>query len=305
MNQGRPDQRQSKNQRREAAREKARILREEQARRESRNRILLFTGLGVVVVAILVGIGLIIASAIKPPGPGPANMASDGIVIGEGLAAVRTPALEADAEPIPTPVDTSSEVVAIRIYVDYMCPFCGMFEQTNIDQITQWVESGAATLEIHPLSFLDRASLGTKYSTRAANAVACVANYSPDNAFTFSSLLFRDQPSENTEGLSNDKLKELAAEAGAQPTETIDTCINDQQFKGWVADATQRAGGPIPNSSLEGITATPTVLVNGQQFKGSIQDADAFASFVLQVAGDSYTESTSTPVPTSTPTPTP
>ncbi|WP_374947184.1 DsbA family protein [Agreia sp.] len=295
------DGRLSKNDRREAAREKAKVLREQQRKKDLRNRIFLFGGLGVVVIAIGVAVTLIIVSAIKPAGAGPLNMASDGLTVGEGFVAATTPALAAGDEPtVPTP-DYSTGVVDIQVYVDYLCPFCGQFESTNAEQIGQWIESGAATLTTHPLAILDRGSLGTKYSTRSANAAACVANYSPDSFYDFNALLFANQPAESTEGLDNAALKGLVSDAGASKVSQIETCIDDTQFKDWVSASTARAlKGPLPNTDVVKVTGTPTVLVNGQQYSGSLTDADAFSTFVLQVSSEAY--STETPTPTPEPT---
>ena len=293
------DGRLSKNDRREAAREKAKALREQQRKKDLRNRIFLFGGLGVVVIAIGVAVTLIIVSAIKPAGPGPQNMASDGLTVSQGFVATTTPSQAADAEPTaPTP-DYSTGVVDIQVYVDYLCPYCGQFEATNSEQIGQWIESGAATLTTHPLAILDRGSLGTKYSTRSANAAACVANYSPDSFYDFSALLFKNQPAENTEGLDNDKLKSLVGEAGVTDQSAINSCIDDKTYYGWVADATSRAlQGPLPGTDDQSVTGTPTVLVNGQKYSGSLTDPDAFSAFVVQVANEAYSTSTATPTPT-------
>lgn len=289
------DSRQNKNQRREAAREKAKQLREQQRKKDIRNRVILFSGLGVVLIAIVVCVVLIVASSVKPAGPGPLNMASDGVKVSQGYVAETTPALS-DGQP-PTPSATNATgVLDIRVYIDYLCPYCGQFESTNLTQIGKWIDSGAATYEVHPLSLLDRSSLGTKYSTRAANAAACVANYSPNNFYDFSALLFSNQPAENTSGLDDTKLQELAGQAGVGSAGQINDCIANQEFKGWVADSTTRATTqPLPGSTVAKVTGTPTVLVDGQQYQGSLTDANAFANFVLQVSGQT---STATPTPT-------
>ncbi|GGF18956.1 DsbA family protein [Subtercola lobariae] len=299
MTNGQPDDsRQSKNQRREAAREKAKALREAQHKKDVRNRAILFSGIGVVVIAIVVCVVLIVASSVKTAGPGPLNMASDGIKIGTGNIAVTTPALAAGQQPTPSAANPEG-VLDIRVYIDYMCPYCGQFETTNLTQIDKWVNQGAATYEVHPLSLLDRSSQGTKYSTRAANAAACVANYSPNNFFDFNSLLYANQPQENSSGLTDAQLQGYATQAGVSSGDQINSCITNQYFKGWVADSTTRATTePLPGSTVSKVTGTPTVLVNGQQYQGSLTDANAFANFVLQVSGQ---DSTATPTPTPTP----
>jgi protein-disulfide isomerase len=300
-NQPRP----TRNEQREAAREKARELREGQKKRERRNKWLIQGGVIVAVVAIAALIGGLIFNSIKPDGPGPANMASDGILL-TGVDGVitptETPALAAGETPTPTVPDDSGTVANIVTYIDYLCPFCGQFETTNSDSIRTMVESGAATIEVHPIALLTNKSAGTQYSLRAANAAACVANTSPDSFFDFNELLFENQPEETSTGLDNAEIKALAKQAGVSSLSTIEQCIDDVQFKKWVQDATTRAlTEPVPNSDLESIKGTPTVLVNGKQYEGSLTDPAEFQSFVLQATGETFSESTSTPTPTPTP----
>lgn len=297
----------SKNQRRDAAREKARELREAQKKKEKRSRLLLQGGIVLGVLVVIAIVALVISSSVKPAGPGPANMASDGIVIGKDLVAARTAALAADAEPIPSAGLGQDGVVDIRVYLDYLCPICGVFEAANGDQIRTWVESGIATVELHPVAILDNASLGTKYSTRAANAAACVANYAPDNFFDYNALLFINQPDEQTEGLSDDQLKTLLSTAGVASAPAVETCIDDKRFSSWVSAATKRAVAVDASGNLLIVPVTkpattqfgtPTILVNGVRYTGGVDDAAAFATFVLQQAGTVVPDSpTETPAP--------
>lgn len=309
MTNGGPESSPTKNQRREATREKAKELRDAQRKRDLRNRIFLQGGLVLVIVAVVAGIAFVIASAIRPPAAGPKNMASDGIVIGQELKAVQTPAIQAGAEPVSTEINPN--VPNIRIFVDYLCPACGQFEKANSDQLATWAENGTATVEYHPIAILTGRSAGTQYSLRAANAAACVANYAPDSFFVFSTLLFDDQPAEGTEGLSNDELADVAKTAlasseestGGSALSSISTCIDDGTFTSWVQEATDRATTqPIPDSNLEKVKGTPTVLVNDKQYTGSITDPKEFQAFVLSVASETYAQNSSpTPTPTETP----
>jgi len=68
-----------KKDRREVARETARIQREEQKKRETRNRWFLRGGIGLALVAVAAIVAVLIIGSVKPPSPGPLNMASDGI----------------------------------------------------------------------------------------------------------------------------------------------------------------------------------------------------------------------------------
>lgn len=275
----------SKKDRREEAREKARNMRIEEQKRKKRNSILVRSGIGVGVLAVAAIVALVIVNSTAPAAAGPLNMASDGILLtgdGTSVTAVETTAVPADATPDPTDQTKLTDTANIVTYVDYLCPYCGDFEKANAQQITDWVTAGNATLEVHPLSILDSNSAGSKYSTRAANAAACVANYDPDHFLAVNAALFANQPQEGTTGLTNKQLVSLVEEAGVTDA-AVAKCINDQEFSTWVAGATDRAlAGPIPNSDITNVTGTPTVLVNGVAYKGSLTDATAFASFVAE-----------------------
>lgn len=307
MTNGRSGSEPTKNEKRAAAREKAQQARLEQKKKERRNRYLLQGGIILGVLAAIAVVVIVVVSSIPKTYPGPANMLSDGIRIGAGFVAEPTPALQPGESPVASEPTEDTDVVDIRIYLDYFCPACGAFEATNNDQIATWVDSGAATLEIHPVSILDRASLSSQYSTRSANAAACVANYSPDSFFAYNALLFENQPEEGTTGLDDDELKALAKEAGVSKLSSIETCIDDVRFKKWVNAATARAfEGPLPNADIERVEKTPTVLVNGVAYTGSITDAAEFAKFVSTQSGNAFTdEQKSTPSPSPSPSPAP
>lgn len=300
----------SKNEKRDAAREKARKLREEQRKKERRNKFILQGSLIVVVLAVVAVVAVVISTAIKPPAPGPLNMLSDGVKIGQGFQTERTGSLMPDKEPVPSASNASSDVLDIRVYVDYMCPYCGGFEAANAAQIKQLVSDGAATLEIHPVAILDRLSMGTKYSTRAANALACVANYSPDKAFDFSAILFENQPEENTAGLDDDTLIGFAKQVGVDHLKEITSCIKSQEFASWVGSATERfSNDPLPGVAAQpGQKGTPTIYVNGQLYQYSLDpstgafDPQEFSSFLVQVLGSNYSDKTQ-PSPSPSPTP--
>ncbi len=291
---------------RAAAKERARELRGLHRKQERRRRLIVQLSVlgGAVVIIGIVAVTLITMN--QSPARGPLNMASDGIKIGTDLTAVRTGGLHPSATPVPSetnPVD----VVEIRLYVDYLCANCGTFELNNSEQLRTWVSSGAATLEIHPIALLTMKSAGgSQYSLRAANAAACVAEYSPDDFFDFHEALFRNQPEEGSEGLSDAELTKRASQAGAANLPKIETCIEKGRFKPWVQQATVRAlNGPIPGADIDAITTAPTIIVNGKRFQYTKDfDAKELAQFVTEVQGDEYTATPEpTPAPTATETP--
>lgn len=289
----------SKNERRDAAREKARQERLRQQKREKRSRAVLQLSIGVVIVAIVAVVAVIIVNSVRPPGPGPANMANGGITLeGPQLTAVRTAAPAASATPTPERTAPDGKVL-IQVWEDFGCPVCQVFEQTNGTQIRQLVTSGAAVVQYHPIAFLDRSFTDGSYSTRAANAAAAVANYSPDSYSAFHAELYKTgvQPQERGPGLSDDRLIAIAKQSGASDMPAITTAIRDQQFKSWVGNRTDEFledrgalkgidfSKRLDQNGAQAGPGTPTVIVNGQYYDGGPNDASAFGSFVTSVGG--------------------
>jgi protein-disulfide isomerase len=283
-----PDERQSKNDKRDAARELARVTREKQKRQDRMRRWLIPTGVTVVVLAIVAIVVLVVSTSGPAPqtAAGPKNMISDGILftgVGGKMVATTTPGIKATGAPTPNG-QADDGVAHIVTYIDFSCPACQEFEQTNADTLQQMVEQGVATLEVHPIAILDgHFTVGSNYSTRANNVGACVANFAPNSFYAVMEAMYAGQGTEGTAGLSNGQMISLVHGAGLRNGD-VDKCINGESFKSWVVAAKDRAiNGPLPNTSVTSVSGTPTVLVNGQQYSGSLTDGGAFTDFVQQV----------------------
>jgi protein-disulfide isomerase len=295
----------SKKDRREAAREHARLIREEAAKKARRRKWWIQGSVGVVIVAVLAVVALVIVNSI-PQGQtsaGPKNMVSDGIVMTSSTKAVRTPALQAGEAPTPTTQSDTSGKAYITIYEDLQCPFCQEFEETNMSQMEQWINAGVAQLEIHPLNYLTSPANGG-YSLRAGNAVACVANDDPDRFLAVNSALYKKQPKEGTGGLSNATILSILKSAGVSSS-AITKCVNDTTYSSWLNAATTRATTKkLPNSSVTTFSGTPTIIVNGQQYPETsataLTDASQFASFVESAVSGSSSTTAPAPTPTAT-----
>ena len=257
-------------------------MREQQKKGDKRNRILIQIG---IVTSVLVASGAIafaVFSASTQSQAVPVNASfNDGVKVGSGLK-VYTPAF--------TPPMTQTNPVEIKIYIDYQCPICAIFELPNSEQLENWVSTGAATMEIHPLSFLDGRGSPNAFSSRAANASLCVADYSPDNFFAYNTRLFQSQPAEGASGPENSELIAFAQEVGVTNTEEVSDCINSKMFGSFIKDATERAlSEPIPGTQ-QSVTGTPAIFVNGQQYTWATADELAsparFAQFVQLVTAE-------------------
>jgi protein-disulfide isomerase len=276
--------RKSKAERTAEAREKARDIREAQLKKDKRNKLLIGWGIVVAVVAILAIVALVVSSNIRnnapvaDEGPTPANgNIHGGVTLLANSEVVKSDPATVNVKDVPSKPETppaevkapgaeaeAGKPVKVVVYIDFICPVCKRFETTYNEQLTSLRNEGKISLEYRPLGFLDLQST-TNYSSRAANAAACVVNESPEKYSDFVNALFEKQPAEGSAGLSDDDLKKMATDVGAK---SIDTCVEEKKYRPYVKVATQEA-------AAIGVTGTPTAFVDGKQWgKGDSANTD-------------------------------
>lgn len=277
-----------KAQRKSEVREQARLAMEERQRKEKRASFLIKWGVVAAVVAILVIIGLVITSNMRnevpDAGPAPAHgNEHGGITLTSSTELAPTSVESVDVESLPEenphPADlppgvgasAEDEPVQVVAYVDVNCVHCANFEQTHADQIRTWLDEGAITVEYRNVAYLDPNSQ-SRYSSRGAAALACVADASPESYWNFSSALFGNF--QNGE-LDDDELSEMASAAGASD---ISTCLSENTFRPWVNFSTEAA-------ETYGIGGTPTVYVDGEQVDDAVSDFAAFTREKIDAKG--------------------
>lgn len=286
--------RQSKSERTAAAREKAREIREAQLKKEKRNKLLIGWGIVAAVVAIIVVVALVVTSNIQKnapiadQGPTPANgNVYGGVTLLANTEVAKSEPSTVNVADVPSPAATppaqitapgaeaeAGKPVKVVLYIDFICPVCKNFETQYNETLTKLRNEGKITVEYRPLGFLDTRST-TNYSSRAANAAACVVNESPEKYADFVNMLFEKQPAEGSAGISDADLKKMATDLGAK---SIDTCVDEKTYRPWVKFTTQQA------ASI-GVSGTPTVLVEGKQWGKGDSAQTPFEQF-LQAAID-------------------
>ncbi|QIK62752.1 DsbA family protein [Leucobacter viscericola] len=220
----------------------------------------------------------------------PSNMASGGVLFLGGSAGGGEVATSAAPSNGATP-DTSltggsaAPKNQIQLYVDYMCPACGAFEATNLDTIESALAGGDTSLELRPLTFLDGASQGSYYSSRASAALACVVDTQPELAWkTHTTLLdANNQPEEGTTGPDNKQLISTLNKATGGLSDTTQSCITKETYVPFAKGLSSwLLSNPVPNAQDPTLTVsgTPTVVVNGTRYSGSITDAAEFKKFL-------------------------
>ncbi|MDF2664155.1 MAG: protein-disulfide isomerase [Microbacterium sp.] len=186
------------------------------------------------------------------------------LVVGGVVWFANSQATSAGTLPQSSAVNTDTGAIAVGsgsktvdTYVDFMCPICNSFEQSYGPTLQSLVDDGTITLNIHPISILDRSSQGTQYSTRSANAAYCVAVDNPANVSAFVKAMYAQQPTEGTSGLDDATIASIATSAGA--SDAVTSCINDGTYEKYVTAMTRQT--PI-QSGASGVS-TPTIVVNG------------------------------------------
>ncbi|GGC62151.1 thioredoxin domain-containing protein [Hoyosella rhizosphaerae] len=148
--------------------------------------------------------------------------------------------------------------VRIDVYEDYLCPACAAFEELSGETLRDLADSEQATVVYHPITILDSRS-PTQYSSRAASASVCVAEYNKDVWPAFQEGMYADQPQDLGARMSNSDIADFAASLGADSDE-LRECITDATYQGFVIQNTNEL-------SQQGINQTPTVHVNGEKLE--------------------------------------
>jgi protein-disulfide isomerase len=251
---------QTKAQRRDAARAEALALQKKQQSTEKRNRLIVLSLLGLAVIGLIVAVVLILNEGQKATMDKVENVPA-GVVEDTGIPVGADGVAGTENEGAPT----------LDVYVDFMCPVCGSFEQINGASIAEMREAGDVTLVVHPVSILDRTSQGTEYSTRAASAAAWVADRAPEQFSAFHDAMFANQPEEQTPGLSDEQIAQIAEQAGVPADVASGIADGDalETYEEWVAASTEVAGSdPAVINPETGGMGTPTVLIDGERFAG-------------------------------------
>ncbi|MFB0835665.1 DsbA family protein [Arthrobacter halodurans] len=257
----------SKAERSADAREQARKLQEQRAAAAKRKSLFIKLGVVVAVVAIIGIIAAIVFqnsnNDVPDAGPAPRGGNADGGIVlvsdtelgGTGGATVDVaslgpaPTTTAPPEPRGVAKAPAGEPAQIVVYVDVNCVHCAEFETAYADQLKTWLAAGDATVEYRNVAYLDRSS-PTNYSSRGANALACVADAAPASYLPFTQAVF----AHHAQGeMSNDELAQLASDNGAD----VGSCIEDGTFRPF-AKFTQES------ARRDQIPGTPSVWVQGE-----------------------------------------
>ncbi|MET8135561.1 thioredoxin domain-containing protein [Streptomyces sp. NPDC005251] len=247
-----------------AARERLRIERERQAKRDKIKRQAIVAGSLVAVLAIAGGIGYAVVQNNKPS-------------YWEGLkdAKVVAPANSTGTDGTTLVFGKSTAKKTLKLYEDPRCPVCASFEQVVGSTVKKDLDDGKFKIQYIGGTFLDGDSLGKgqigsrgEGSKNAMSAMGAALNVSPEAFLEYKTALYSAKwhPDETTDKFKDDAY--LIKVANTVPALKANTTFQDAVKKG-TYDAWALAMSKTWDNNKDGVTGTPSLVMNGKKLTGA------------------------------------
>lgn len=238
------------------ARETARKMRLEEQKKEKRNKIILWSSIMSIIIITVSVITLIMLNAPKPAEQQTPNNLLYG---GFSLTSPTTPILN----PAETQTERNPNNVYVDIYLDYLCPYCKMFEEAQADTFENVSNmNDNVVITYYPVPFLGN------YSAVTSNAITCVAEYQPDIFWNTNKALLDMQPEDRAgRNLREEQTQKLVTDLFAtfNVNEEVTTCVKDMRFENYLFEfAVYLSNNPAPFTDNILVDGTPFVIINGE-----------------------------------------
>ncbi|MFF4352350.1 thioredoxin domain-containing protein [Streptomyces sp. NPDC001530] len=249
-----------------AAREKLRLERERQAKRDKIKRQAVVAGSLVAVLAIAGGIGYAVVQNNKPTHW---DSARDDKVV--------APANTTGTNGTTVVVGKSTAKKTLKLYEDPRCPICAQFEQTVGPTLKKDFDAGKFKIQYIGGTFLDgdsdksgKIQIGSRGegSKNAMSALGAALNVSPEAFLEYKTALYsaKYHPEETDDKFkSDDYLIKVA--------DTVDALKNNTKFQNAVKngtyDAWALAMSQTFNTNKDGVDGTPSLVMDGKKLTGS------------------------------------
>lgn len=249
-----------------AAREKLRLERERQAKRDKIKRQAIVAGSLVAVLAIAGGIGYAVVQNNKPSHW--ESIKTDKVV---------APANTTGTDGTTVVLGKSTAQKTLKLYEDPRCPVCAQFEQTVGSTLKKDFDAGKFKIQYIGGTFLDGDSdekgkirIGSRGegSKNAMSALGAALNVSPEAFLEYKTALYsaKYHPEETDDKFkSDDYLIEVADTVGALKNNTaFQNAVKDGKYDAWALAMSQTF-----NTNKDGVNGTPSLVMNGKKLTGS------------------------------------
>ncbi|MFI1918089.1 DsbA family protein [Nocardia sp. NPDC020380] len=130
--------------------------------------------------------------------------------------------------------------VVVTIVEDAQCPLCKTFQSVTGPALDALVGRNAIAIDYDLVAIRDRGTTNG-YSSRAANASACVAEADLSKWSAWQRELLNQVPAEGTPGPSDQDLIAGATRAGLTATPAFAECVTSHRYSAFVAEQTRKA----------------------------------------------------------------
>ncbi|MEU0785913.1 thioredoxin domain-containing protein [Streptomyces sp. NPDC006173] len=249
-----------------AARERLRIERERQAKRDKVKRQAIVAGSLVAVLAIAGGIGYAVVQNNKPSQW--EAVASDKVV---------APANTTGTGGTTVVLGKSTAKKTLKLYEDPRCPICASFEQTVGPTVKKDLDAGKFKIQYIGGTFLDgdsddkgKIQIGSRGegSKNAMSALGAALNVSPEAFLEYKTALYSSKyhPDETDDKFkSDDYLIKVANTVAALKNNTaFQSAVKDGKYDAWALAMSETF-----NTNKDDVNGTPSLVMDGKKLTGS------------------------------------
>ncbi|GAA5703929.1 disulfide bond formation protein DsbA [Streptomyces avermitilis] len=237
-----------------AARERLRVERERQAKRDKVKRQGMVAGSLVAVLAVAGGIGYFVVQNNKP---GYWEAAKNDKLV--------KPANTTGTNGTTVVFGKADAKKTLELYEDSRCPVCAQFEQTVGSTVDKAIADGTYKVQYIGATFIDNSDQG-EGSKNALSALGAALNVSPEAFLEYKTALYSTKwhPDETDDKFkSDDYLIKVA--------NTVDALKNNKAFQKAVTGGTYDKWALVMSQKFDksGVTGTPTLKMDGKKLTGS------------------------------------
>ncbi|MFF5702693.1 DsbA family protein [Streptomyces sp. NPDC012794] len=235
-----------------AARERLRVEREQQAKKDRARRQLVVAGAAVGVLALAGGVGYAVVRANEP---GYWDKAAEAQLV--------KPKNATGEDGLTVVIGKPEAKKTLELYEDSRCPACATFEQSVGEQVKKDVEAGKYKLRYIGATFIDNGVKG-EGSKNALSALGAALNVSPQAFLDFKGALYSKElhPEETVDSFGKDDYLLKVAD-------TVPALKDNAEFKKAVQDGTYDRWAMDMSKAFNesGVKGTPTLKMDGKKIE--------------------------------------
>ncbi|MBT2479048.1 DsbA family protein [Streptomyces sp. ISL-94] len=247
-----------------AAREKLRIEREKQAKKDKARRQLIVGGAVVAVLALAGVVGYAVVQANQP-----------GYWEKAAKAELVKPKNTEGEDGLTVVIGKAEAKKTLELYEDSRCPACAQFEQAAGEQVKKDVDAGKYKLQYFGATFIDNMSKG-EGSKNALSALGAALNVSPQAFLDYKAALYSKElhPEETVDSFAKDDylLKVADTVPALKGNAEFKKAVEDGTYDRWALDMSKAF-------NKSGVTGTPTLKMDGKKID-TPQTAEQFTAAI-------------------------